>query len=55
VIEMMIIKEMWSVRKVMGHGLGFFPTLADAQAFANAQEMETTINRVELHEMVSVA
>ena len=52
---MMVIKEMWSVRKVMGHGLGFFPTLAEAEAFANAQEMETTINRVELHEMVNVA
>jgi hypothetical protein len=51
-MTMMIIKEMWSVRKVMGHGLGFFPTLADAQVFANNLPIETTINRVELHEMV---
>jgi hypothetical protein len=52
---MMIITNKWSVRKVMGHGLGFFDTLADAQAFANSLPIETTINKVEIHEMVSVA
>ena len=50
---MMKIKEMWSVRLVNGHGLGFFENLAYAQIFSASEERETMINKVIIHEMVS--
>lgn len=52
---MMKVTNKWSVRLVNGHGLGWFTTLADAQAFANGISVETIINKVTIHEMVSVA
>jgi hypothetical protein len=52
---MMKITNKWSVRLVNGHGLGWFDTLADAQVFANGLVVDTIINEVTLHEMVSVA
>jgi predicted amidohydrolase len=52
VIEMMKITKKWSVRLVRGHGLGWFDSLLDAQAFANGLAVDTIINEVTLHEMV---
>jgi len=52
---MMKITTKWSVRLVNGHGLGWFDNLFDAQAFANGLAVDTIINEVTLHEMVSVA
>jgi hypothetical protein len=49
---MMKVTTKWSVRLVRGHGLGWFDNLLDAQAFANALDVETIINEVTLHEMV---
>ena len=49
---MMKVTEMWSVRLVGGHGLGMFPTRWEAEAYAANCPMETTIGRVEIHEMV---
>jgi hypothetical protein len=52
---MMKITNRFSVRLVNGHGLAWFDNLLDAQAFANGLAVDTIINEVTLHEMVSVA
>lgn len=52
---MMKVTNKWSVRLVNGHGLGWFDTFQDAQTFANEIPMDTQINKVTVHEMVSVA
>jgi len=49
---MMKVTNRFSVRLVNGHGLGWFDTLTDAQAFANGLDVDTIINGVTLHEMV---
>jgi hypothetical protein len=49
---MMKVTNKWSVRLVNGHGLGWFDSLFDAQAFSNGLDIETIINEVTLHEMV---
>jgi hypothetical protein len=49
---MMKITNKWSVRLVNGHGLGWFDTLAEAEAFALTVDRDTHINKVETHEMV---
>ena len=50
---MMKVTRKWSVRLADGHGLGWFDTLEDAQAFQNEIfAVNTIVNKVVLHEMV---
>jgi hypothetical protein len=49
---MMKVTNRFSVRLVNGHGLGWFDTLAQAEAFALTVDRPTQINPVTLHEMV---
>jgi hypothetical protein len=49
---MMKVNKFYSVRLVNGHGLGWFDTLAEAEAFALTVDRDTHINKVETHEMV---